>query len=258
MFTLDTSGDLVRAVAYFCVQASLAFSIVLSLAFSSFFVNWRPVALITSLGCAFHLFLDSLQDKWGNGVHLVAPFDWTHFSIGIWPIEWTVTWLISLGGFAVVLFVHRLKTDAAVIHVTWLRAASVAGLLVVYFAAPLAFVDDVINSNSLYLDTISKRSERNGEFVELDRCPVTVEGENVRVKSHTGEVFTVVEAPEVIRSGTYSFKGHFVSNDRIRLSEWKAHSGLRPIASVTGLAIIAAWMLTVVFLRLRSGPPRST
>lgn len=257
IFALGVSDDLVWVVAYLCVQASLAFCIVLSLAFSGMFARWLPVALTASLGCALHLFLDALQDKWGNGVHLAAPFDWTHFSIGIWPMESAVTWVISLGGLTVILFMHRLKTDAAMIHITRLRAIGIAGLVALYVVTPVALVNDVIASNSLYLNTISKSSDRDGKSIELDRSPVIVQGENVTVESHTGEVFTIIDSPKAIHSGTYSFKGRFVSNDRIRVLEWKAHSGLRDIATYIGLAIIGAWLATIVVLRLGVGRSRS-
>jgi len=210
-----------------------------------------PVALMASLGCALHLILDALEDKWGNGVHLAAPFDWAHFSVGVWPTESTVTWLISLGGVIVIFLVHRLKTDAAMIHITWLRTIGMAGLIAFYAVIPMVFVDDVIASNSLYLGTLSQSSDRDGQLIEFDRSLVMVQGEDVVVESHTREVFTIVEPPEEIQSGSYSLKGRFVSKDRIQVTEWKSHSGLRDIASSIGLALIGAWFVAIVVLRCR-------
>jgi len=175
------------------------------------------------------------------------------FSIGIWPMESAITWAISSGGLILIFFVHRLRADAATIHITWLRSLGIFGLIAVYLAAPVTLVDDVIASNSDYLDTISRLTDRDGKFIQLDRSPVTVQGENVRVVSHTGEVLTIMNAPETIRSGTYSFKGYFVSSDQVRIVEWKSHSGFRDIASYGGLAIIFAWFATIVVLRFGVG-----
>lgn len=252
------ADDLARELAYACVQASLVFCVVLSLGFSWLFDRWLPVAIVTSLGCALHLFVDALQDKWGNGVHLLAPFDWTHFSIGIWPIESTFTLLITLGGLLVILFVKRLKTDAAMICLTRRRAIGIAGTLAVYLVVPVAFVDDVIASNTFYLETMSDPSDRAGKYIEFDQNPVKVTGKNVAIVSHTGEVLTITNPPEGIHSGTYSFKGRFVSGDRIRISAWMAHSAWREFATYIGLAIIGAWFVAIVVLRLRTGTSKST
>ncbi|HSO09252.1 MAG TPA: hypothetical protein VLR45_04640, partial [Desulfoprunum sp.] len=62
---------------YTTIQASLLFCTLFSAFLAQF--SRRPAATfaILSGNCLFHLLLDATQVKWANGVHLLAPFDWT-------------------------------------------------------------------------------------------------------------------------------------------------------------------------------------
>jgi hypothetical protein len=71
---------------YVIVQSTLLFSIILSLALTSFSKEYIRTFLILAFGSLIHLLLDSLQEKWTNGVLLLAPFNWDLMNFNLfWP-----------------------------------------------------------------------------------------------------------------------------------------------------------------------------
>ncbi|MCB9249302.1 MAG: hypothetical protein H6613_12540 [Ignavibacteriales bacterium] len=91
--------------AFVIVEATLFFSILLSLALAV--LSKFPVRtfLILSLGSLLHLLLDPIQYKWANGVHLFAPFNWDLIHYGFfWP-ESFGTYLLTFIG--IIFFIYN-------------------------------------------------------------------------------------------------------------------------------------------------------
>ena len=56
--------------------ASLAGTLLLCAAIAALTTTPRLVASVLGLNALLHLLLDATEQKWGNGVHLLAPFSW--------------------------------------------------------------------------------------------------------------------------------------------------------------------------------------
>jgi len=97
--------------AYTIAQASLLGSSVLAVGVAAIFNRWLLVTLTIIVGCALHLVLDALQDKWGNGIHLLAPFDWTMWSLGVAETDGWL--LIVLSGIGLLPFLLARPRDDA-------------------------------------------------------------------------------------------------------------------------------------------------
>ena len=80
--TLKPSINLYDLRLYSIVSSSLLFSLILSYAISLLFKNCKHVFYIFSIGSFGHLLLDSLETKWGNGVHFFAPINWDLWNFG--------------------------------------------------------------------------------------------------------------------------------------------------------------------------------
>jgi hypothetical protein len=68
---------------YGIVQATLAMSLCLILAFASLATEPGRAFSIVAGNAWLHLLLDTIEIKWANGVHLLAPFDWRLTSLGV-------------------------------------------------------------------------------------------------------------------------------------------------------------------------------
>jgi hypothetical protein len=225
---------------YFTIQASLAFCLLLSLAASVFSRKPLPLFLLLAGNCLMHLLLDSLQIKWGNGVHLLAPFSWQTTQLGlIWP-EHILGYGASLLG--LVYLAVKLKTIfreglAFNLPSRW-KTAIIAVLL--YALLPLMFMNQLEQSNANYLRTLRDNGERNGKSVELDRSYYSKE--NATVTTFSGESLAVTGAlPE--QSGAISLKGQFVGEKKLRSMEFYAHNNYRDHASKLGLLLsLLLWL----------------
>ena len=107
--TMGFSFEPISAYAYLIAQASLVGCFFACVAFGFLFTNFRLVAAFALLGCLLHLVLDSLQDKWGNGVHLFAPYNWKILSVGIFQIDSVVIYLLAFAGIIPFLFVTKVR-----------------------------------------------------------------------------------------------------------------------------------------------------
>lgn len=95
------------------VQATLFLSILFSGAMAFLSDSPKKTFLILSFGSLLHLLLDSLQIKWANGVHLIAPFNWELLNFSLfWP-ESSPTYILTLGG--IVYFIFNWKSLSSII-----------------------------------------------------------------------------------------------------------------------------------------------
>jgi hypothetical protein len=249
---IDATGialEPITAYAYFIVQASLVGCLLPSIAFGLFFRSVKFVAAFALLGSLLHLLLDSLQDKWGVGVHLLAPYNWETFQPGIFELDSRITYLISFAGIVPFLLIARVRHDARLVCVNSVRLAACCVCLIAYLFIPFLFISDVVASNSRYLQTLENQDERGGKFLELDRETASVVGDTWYTTTHVGEILEIVNPDANMKDGdTYSFKAEFRNDRQIRLIDMKRHSGTRDIASYIGLLAIGCWMAVVLML----------
>jgi len=240
---------------YWIAQASLLGSLWLCGALA--LISTRPGRTFGLLAgnAAAHLLLDALQTKWGNGVHLLAPFSWHTWNVGWFWLESEVTWLLTASGAAVALFaafdVWRKATWRH--RPTLARWLGVIALLAVYGVYPLLMRDAVMASDAHSLQTLRHPELRAGRQAGFDRVWLDVEGSSGRLHVLGGEVIHAVGNLETA-SGSISARGRFVDAETIILEDVHPH-GLFPraLASYLGLTAIAG----ILALGWTTSRPRS-
>jgi hypothetical protein len=105
-----------------------------------------------SINAFFHSIIDALQTKWGNGVHLFAPFNWDLINFGLfWP-ESIITYALTVFGlivFGFFLFKKKYSPSGLVVRPIHLMVLSA-----VYLISPLFFFSGPIHANSHFADTL--------------------------------------------------------------------------------------------------------
>ena len=250
--TMGFSFEPISAYAYLIAQASLVGCFFACVAFGFLFTNFRLVAAFALLGCLLHLVLDSLQDKWGNGVHLFAPYNWKILSVGIFQIDSVVIYLLAFAGIIPFLFVTKVRQDAILLCVNPVRLAICCICFIAYFLVPFPYINSVVASDSRYLQTLENKNERRGKLLELDRESVSIVEDTWHITTHTGEVLAIMNPDASMNDGdTYSIRAEFLDQRKIWLIDWKRHSGIRDMPSYAGLLAIVCWMSAVLILNRR-------
>ncbi len=232
---------------YSIVQASLFFSLVLSLAFALVSKNVFKTFLILSLGSLLHLLLDPLQIKWANGVHFFAPFNWELINYGLfWPESWITYFLTLLG---LVFFLYNLKyikKSAPDLIFTIKRFLIFIFILMIYLIFPITFMQSVEANDNHFVATLRNHIERTGKYIELDR-------KNIRFDKNTNSYWIESFNNENIElrnldnlhSNNLSIKGKFIGKNLIEIKEYHENwAFFRDGASYTGLTLILIfWLL---------------
>ena len=94
--------------------ASLAITLLLAAAVAVATTAPRRVFAWLGLNALLHLLLDATEIKFGNGVHLLAPFSWRMTSFELLPGESPVYLLLTIGGALLVLWDIARRRDGAV------------------------------------------------------------------------------------------------------------------------------------------------
>lgn len=237
---------------YAIVQSSLLFSLALGIALVLLLARRRLVAgAVVTGNLLLHLLLDGLQRKWGNGVTLLAPADWSQWSLDLfWP-EGPVAVIGTAVGIGYCVYMARVvrRRGAGVVMRTRPRALlPVLGLLVAYVAGPLAFTGSAEVANNHYIATLRDRSARAGRPVEFDRVTyhptdppsiATFAGERIYLGG-------LDSGPD--RAATASVRGEFVAVDAVDVADIHYHwPWFREVASVIGLlAGAAVWLVVLI------------
>lgn len=235
---------------YVMIQASLGFCLLLSLAIS--ILTKRPVRvfLILGINCFIHLILDSLQIKWGNGVHLLGPVNWDMLHIGfVWP-EHMVTQIITIVGIPVVLYNWRgIAREGLQLAGKSIARITVTTLLaLMYFACPFLFFNQLEATDSYYIQTMKNVDERAGKTVEFDRAIYDVTTQTA--KHFSNETF-IMKGALPSKSGKVSIQGHFASPDTIISTKYHLHKDHRDYASIIGLFMACALVAHSLILSIR-------
>jgi len=235
---------------YFMVQASLFFCVLLSLSLSLLTNRSLPIFLILAINCLLHLLLDSLQIKWGNGIHLLAPLSWDmiHFDL-FWP-EHLPTQVISLLGIPVILYYWRsiAHSDLAISFASIRRMVGAAVLLLCYLVGPFIFIDQLEDSDSYYLQTMRQYQQRQGKSIEFDRAEYDQTTQTATYLS--GEKFSVQgNLPQ--HSGRLSIQGYFADSTTIVVKNYHLHKDHRDLASIVGLFLACSLTVHSLLLTFR-------
>lgn len=258
---LELSLDPYAMRLYGAAQASLVLCLLLGAAFASLAPKPRRVFAILALGSLFHLLLDSLQTKWGNGVHLFAPFDWSLLNFELfWP-ESPITLLLTLSGLIwLVLFWRQATAEPPELRLGFSHLLLAAAWLTLWLVLPLALMDGPRRADNYSVLTLEERTLRPGRSVELHRADwvpdepsgylLTLAGEPLRTEGLEFERFTRV-----------SVRGVFVDDETVRVTDFHVHRAtMRDVASYVGLlGICLTWLLPWARLRLgRSSKPAAS
>jgi amidase len=224
--------------------ASLAITLLLAAAVAVATTAPRRVFAWLGLNALLHLLLDATEIKFGNGVHLLAPFSWRMTSFELLPGESPVYVLLTIAGVLLVLWDIARRRDGAV---GWERRprswAAAAALAVAYLAAPLPFLSGIEASDSYSVKTLRETDERAGRRVSLDRVHFVASPAGGFLELWTGErVRATGTLPD--KDGTVSLHGTFLAPDVLRADVLVEQRGNRDWASYLGLGLLA-----LVFLR---------
>lgn len=239
---------------YVMMQASLFLCLLLAGALAAVSRRPREVFVILAAGIVLHLLLDAAETKWGNGVHLWAPFSWELSNFGwFWP-ESSITLVLSLGGLVYLGWeaARRLpaRPQPALRLKPWWRPILALGLFVAYLSAPLAFREAALASDSHSIRTLREVDRREGRRVAFDQVEYRPRPGGGVVTSFAGETLrvrgNVPASPSLI-----SLRGRFVDEETVRARRVFVHRrGFRDAASVLGLVLLA-----LVWLRGRRRGP---
>jgi len=237
---------------YTMAQASLAITLLLCAALAALTAAPRLVFTVLGANALFHLLLDATEVKWGNGVHLAAPFSWrmTSFDLvaGESPIYLALT---ILGALLAVWEIARRRRPTIGLDLRPARLAAAGAFLAAYFLAPLPFLGAVEASDSYSVKTLREVSARAGRAVSLDRTAFISTPAGGALQLWTGERLRAV-GPVPTHDATVSLEGTFLAPDVLRIDRLAEHRRDRDWPSYLALVLLA-----LVWARpLRLAPPR--
>lgn len=245
---------------YCTAQASLLLCLFFSAALACCTEQTGKTFLVLAGNCFFHLVLDALEIKWGNGVHLIAPFSWTMMQNGtVWPGHPLVLGL-TLIGFLYLLF--NWQSCAAFSSQPCIpgRGKIATGLLCLacYLLAPMFFLEQLEEANTYNIHTLRIKDQRPGKDIEFDRVHYLAEQQTLQ--TFTGERI-IVSGSQPTASGRVSFRGHFLTPTSFVSVSHHYHRDQRDLATLLGLFMTCTLLLQSLILphfqapKNNQGPP---
>ena len=233
---------------YCTAQASLLFCLFLSATLACCTKQTDKIFIILAGNCLFHLILDMLEIKWGNGVHIIAPFSWTMMHNGmVWPGNPLVLGL-SLVGFLYLLGNWRnCVAFSTRLHLYPGKKKAAIGLVFLgcYVLCPLFFLGQLEEANAYNIHTLRMQDQRPGKPIEFDRIHYDAKQQTLR--TFTGEHITVIgEQPAT--SGRVSFQGHFLTPTSFFSTSYHYHKEQRDLTSLVGLFMACTLLLQSLIL----------
>jgi hypothetical protein len=249
--------DSISLRAYTMVQASLFFCLLLSGALCLLARKKKTLFFVLSSNSLLHLLLDSLQIKWANGVHLLAPFSWHLTSLGFfWPEHWITKVLSLLGCIVLLVFAvldRHQELDFAIKPLNTLFASL---LLLLYLAAPPLFMDGPFANNNHFIQTLRDQEKRPGKAVAIDRGRYDPQTSTLQI--FTGEKLLVDKIP-LTKKTKISLKGTFQDCNTVTVSAYHVHSSQRDRYSFVGLfAVLTIWLLAIFLKKSKVAPRKGT
>jgi hypothetical protein len=232
---------------YCTVQASLLGCALLALTVSLLSTRTTRALVIIICSCLLHLLFDSLQRKWGNGVFLLAPFDWQLFQLDLlWP-EHPAVLICSLVGLATLLFFWRsmVSSDCWTIRPERRKMALAVLSAMAYLSMPLLFMAQLEREDIYSLQTLRRYEERPGKTIVLDR--VAYSSGTRTVKLFSGEELSLSGALAQ-ESGRLSLQGKFLTPEMVEVERYHFHRDRRDMASFVGLFLTCTLVIHSVIL----------
>jgi hypothetical protein len=237
---IPTEIDSYDLRSYGIAQASLFFSLVLCAFFASFAVRTRVVLGILAGNSVLHLLIDASEEKWANGVHLLAPFDWRMLNAGWYSSDHGAVYAVSLIGCILLIgLLMRPSSSSRSFRLSPSRLGCAICLLGVYLALPIWMITEPARADNHFVSTLRDSGKRTGKAIELDRVSYSREAGNARVRIFSGEEFILIgETPPW--PAAVSVRGRFEDWQTIRVSDIRVHHPwLRDAASYVGLGLAA-------------------
>jgi hypothetical protein len=224
---------------YTMALASLAGTLLLCAALASVAAAARLVFVVLGANALLHLLLDATELKFGNGVHLAAPFSWRMTSFDLVPGESLVYVVLAAAGGLLVLWELTRPRNAVVSFVrSPPRVAASAAFLVAYLLFPMPFLGAIQSSDSYSVKTLREVDARPGRTVRIDRTAFHAMPGGGVVHLWTGEdVRATGELPA--RDATISLQGTFLAPDVLRIDRLFVHRQNRDWPSYVALVMLA-------------------
>ena len=232
---------------YVIVQASLFMTLLLCCALA--ILSKTPVKIfgILAIGSTFHLVLDALQMKWGNGVHLFAPLSWELLNFGLfWPEDLPTYVLTGLGlGFIIWSWKRAISLHPHLSSFSFRRVGLFLATLFLYMTLPLVFVDGPYAHDNHYVKTLQTKHERVGRPIEFDRTLYETHAKGDFVHAY-GEQLQV-RGQWLDHPATVSIQGRFLTADKIQILALHEHARwFRDGSSYVGLSLLCVmWAMAL-------------
>jgi membrane-bound metal-dependent hydrolase YbcI (DUF457 family) len=232
--------------------ASLAGTLLLCAALALATSAPRLVLAVLGTGALLHLLLDATELKFGNGVHLVAPFSWRMTGFDLLPGESPVYLVLAAAGALLVAWELTRPRNADLGFVlSPRRLSAAAALLAAYLVFPLPFLGAIEASGSYSVKTLREVMARPGRTVNLDRTAFLATPAGGFIQLWTGErVRATGDVPG--HDATVSLHGTFLAPDVLRVDRLLEHRQDRDWPSYVALLLLAA-----VWARPLSRPGRA-
>ena len=233
---------------YVIIQSTLLFGFIFSFALSSLSKEHTKTFLILAFGCLIHLLLDSLEIKWANGVHLLAPLSWKLLSFNLIWNENIAMYLITL--FGLIYFLLMFKKGAAVPLNFELKKITgwvlFLAATLIYFLLPIFILNQPFEADNHYVKTLKEIKERPGKYFEIDRRPYRYENDIGIINTFANED---IELPnmKVKTSETISIKARFIDENTAEVIDYHVYSVLfRDGSTYVGLVMIFTfWIFSI-------------
>jgi hypothetical protein len=238
---------------YTMAQASLAGTLLLCGALALLTAAPRLVLAVLGVNALFHLLLDATEVKWGNGVHLLAPFSWRMASFDLLRGESVVYLALAVAGaFLLAWEIAGPRRPTLGLDLRPKRLAAVGALLAAYFLAPLPFLGAIQASDSYSVKTLREVEARPGRTVGLDRTAFVARPAGGRIRLWTGEEVRAT-GPLPGHDATVSLYGTFLAPDVLRVDRLMEHRRDRDWPSYLALVLLGlVWARPL----LGASPPR--
>ncbi len=245
LYTLDIF-DIYDLRLYVTIQASLISCLVLSAALSFFSKKPLQVFFVLALNSLIHLLLDAMQIKWGNGVHLLSPFSWSLFEVGIfWP-EDIFSYILTGAGLVYLLVAWKsiIARGVQLVMPSRSHLVCVTFCCLLYVLAPFSLMNELEESNATSVQTLRNPSLRPGRAIALDRvlyshpkkAAILYSGEAIELQGNIPKETTKI-----------SLQGSFLTERTIVSSKFHIHNSFRDKASYIGLLLSSAlWIFSLL------------
>jgi hypothetical protein len=208
---------------YTMAQASLVVTLLLCAALAAVTVAPRLVFGVLGLNALLHLLLDATEIKWGNGVHLLAPFSWRMTSFELVEGEGLLLLVLTILGASLVVWeIARWRSPGIPLDLRPKRLAVATVLVAAYLLLPLAFLGGVEASDSYSVKTLREISERPGRTVGLDRTSFVAGPGGGWVEMWNGERVRVTGRVPDHDAGV-SLYGTFLEPHLLRVDQYVEH-----------------------------------